>query len=452
MTSGSVVVVGGGLAGIAAAIRAADDGASVRLFELSPRLGGATWSFTRDGLTYDNGQHVFMRCCTDYRELLDRIGSGGDVVLQDRMDVVVRDEHGRVGRLHRTALPAPLHLSSSLLRYPHLSLGDRARAARVALSLRALRLDDRALDGITFGSWLEAHGASTESIEALWDLVCVPTVNLPARHTSLLLAAKVFKTGLLDHAGGADIGWSRVPLQELHGDAAARAMDRLGVEVRTSARVHQVGSDPEVGPWVAVDGVRLHADAVVVAVPHDAVARIVPVDTFGQQVRPDALGRSAIVNVHLLYDRPVMEEPSFAALRSPVQFVFDRTTASGAPRGQQMLAVSLSAGEEHLAKSRAELVDEMSGALARLLPAAREARVVTSMITRDPQATFAGRPGTAAHRPGPVTNAPGVFVAGAWTDTGWPATMEGAVRSGNAAAAEVRRHLARSTGTRGAAA
>jgi squalene-associated FAD-dependent desaturase len=440
MNGSHVVVVGGGLAGLAAAIRSADDGARVTLVERAPRLGGATWSFTSSGLTYDNGQHVFMRCCTEYRTFLDRVGSSGKVTLQDRMDVPVLRRGGSMARLRRVRLPAPLHLAPALATYRHLSVVERLRAVRVALALRRLDLGDDTLDQVTFGTWLSGHGGRSPEIAALWDLVCRPTVNLPAEEASLLLAAKVYKTGLLDSADGGDIGWSNVPLQQLHGDAARRVLDELGVGVRLGAKVTAVGS-ADGGPTVTVDGEAIGADAVVVAVPHDAVDDLLGPNSFDQQAAVADLGRSPIVNVHLLYDRRVMTEPFAAGLDSPVQFVFDRTASSGAPAGHQMLAISLSAGDEYLPRKRDDLVAAFTGHIADLFPAAQRATVVASMVTRETAATFRGQPGSAAARPGPSTRLPGVFLAGAWTDTGWPATMEGAVRSGIAAVAAVRHHL-----------
>jgi hydroxysqualene dehydroxylase len=436
-----VVVVGGGLAGLAAAIHAGDDGARVTLLERAPRLGGATWSFTSGGLTYDNGQHVFMRCCTDYRALLDRIGSSAKVTVQDRMDVPVHRPGRPVARLRRVRLPAPLHLAPALATYHHLSPGGRRRAVRAALALRRLDLGDRHLDDLTFGDWLKARGTEDSEVDALWDLVCRPTVNLPASEASLLLAAKVFKTGLLDTSGGGDIGWSRVPLNELHGDAARRVLEGLGADVRLGANVTRIDSDGEHGPTVTVGGDRISADAVVVAVPHDAVAGLLPPSSFDGQAEAGDLGRSPIVNVHLLYDRPVTGEPILAGLDSLVQFVFDRTASSGAPQGHQLLAISLSAAEDYLPCTRDDLIKNFTAEMARLLPAAGNANVVAGMVTREVAATFAGGPGTAALRPRPATRLPGVFLAGAWTDTGWPATMEGAVRSGDRAAAAARRQL-----------
>jgi squalene-associated FAD-dependent desaturase len=436
-----VVVVGGGLAGLSAAVRLADQGAAVTLLERAPRLGGATWSFTRDGLSYDNGQHVFLRCCTEYRTFLDRIGSAGKVVLQDRMDVPVRTPSGTTARLRRVRLPSPLHLAPTLARYRHLPVAQRAATVRAALAVARLDLEDPSLDERAFGDWLADHGVATEALPALWDLVIRATVNLPAAEASLLLAAKVFQTGLLDTSDGGDIGWSKVPLQELHGDAARRELERLGAEVRTGARVTAVGHSHSGAPRVMVDGSPLEAGAVVVAVPHDAVAALLPAGSFSGQAEVASLGRSPIVNIHLLYDRRVLDEPFLAGLHSPVQFVFDRTDSSGAPSGHQSVAISVSAADDLLPRSRDEIVGRFSAELARLLPRARHATVVSSMVTREVAATFRGTPGSARLRPPTSTRLPGVFLAGAWTDTGWPATMEGAVRSGLTAAAAVHGHL-----------
>jgi squalene-associated FAD-dependent desaturase len=431
-----VIVVGGGLAGLTAAIDGIDAGAQVTLLERAPRLGGATWSFTRNGLSYDNGQHVFMRCCTAYRAFLRRIGSEGKVTMQGRMDVPVLRPGGPDAHLRRTAAPSPLHLAGSLATYRHVGRRDRLAAVRAALALRRLDLDDPALDDVAFGDWLADRGVSARARAALWDLVIRATVNLPSRDASLALAAMVFRTGLLDTNDGGDLGWSRVPLQELHGDAARRVLDGAGAVVRLGARVEAVAGATDDGspPTVTVDGEQLAADAVVVAVPPDAAAELLPAGSFTEQDDLHRLGRSPIVNVHLLYDRRVLDEPFVAGIDSPVQFVFDRTDSSGAAAGHQALAISLSAADEYLPLSRDELVDRFRGELARLLPAARGARVVSAMVTREVAATFRGVPGSARYRPGPVTKQSGVFLAGAWTATGWPATMEGAVRSGHAAA------------------
>ncbi|MDE0187770.1 MAG: FAD-dependent oxidoreductase, partial [bacterium] len=214
-----VLVVGGGLAGLAAAVEAVDRGANVTLLERRPRLGGATWSFQRRGIWFDNGQHVFLRCCTAYRTFLKRIGAADRVFLQRRLDIPVLRPGGPSGAIRRTAGPAPVHLAPALLTYPHLKFRQRLGVLRAGRALRRLDPDDPALDDVAFGDWLSEHGQDPAAVETFWDLVVLPTVNVTAAQASLKLAAKVFVTGLLTDATAADIGWSRVPLAALHGDA-----------------------------------------------------------------------------------------------------------------------------------------------------------------------------------------------------------------------------------------
>ena len=437
-----VAVVGGGLAGLSAAVAAADGGALVTLYERAPRLGGATWSFQRNGRWFDNGQHVFMRCCTEYRALLERLEVTEQVTEQRRMSVPVMRPGRRLSRIYRTGAPPPLHLARSLLRYSPLSVTDRLRAIRTALALRRLDPDDPATDETSFGGWLRFRGESDRAIAGMWDLICLPTVNLRADDASLSLAVKVFRTGLLDAADAGDLGWTRVPLSALHGDAAAEAIAAQGGHIQLQAHVESVGE----GPSVTVGGQRVEVDAVILAVPHDVVDDLLPPNTVAGQSGLVDLGISPIVNVHFVFDRQVMDVPFTAALDSPVQFVFDRTQAaswtgneaeepvSAGSRGEQVVAVSQSAAFDEIGERPAEMIERYRAALAELLPRSAEAEVIDAVVTREHRATFAGRPGTRRLRPGPSTAIDGLFLAGAWTDTGWPATMEGAVRSGKLAA------------------
>jgi squalene-associated FAD-dependent desaturase len=430
-----VVVVGGGLAGITAALACADRGASVTLLEARGWLGGATFSIERDGLLLDNGQHVFLRCCTAYRGLLSRLGVEHQTHLQDRLDIPVLAPGGVVGRLRRNGLPAPFQLGAALARYPHLSRGDKGRLVRAVVALRRLPLGSPQLDEETFGAWLARHGQREEAVTALWNLITLPTLNLPAAEASLALAAMVFRTGLLDAADAADVGHATVPLQALHGDAAARALEAAGVTTRLRVRVTAVVPTDE-GVTVAWTGGSLSSDACVVAVPHDVVGGLLPERTLPDGVDPRRLGFSPIVNVHIAYDRPVTDLRFAAGLRTPVQWVFDRTAPSGLTDGQ-LLALSLSGAATYVSRSQEELREELVPALEELFPAARSAKVVAFFVTREPRATFRGAPGSGRHRAGAATRQPRIALAGAWTDTGWPATMEGAVRSGLAAARTV---------------
>ena len=465
-----IIVVGGGLAGLSAALCAADSGMQVTLLERRHRLGGATWSFERNGIWYDNGQHVFMRCFESYRWFLERIGSAHKVFLQSRLDVPVLrvEDTGDVikGTIRRTGSPAPLHLMRSLLRYPHMSMRERTTAARTALALRQLASDLRApdleigsaLDDMTFGQWLRSRGESENAIESFWNLIVLPTANLHADQVSLQLAARIFITGLLTSNSAGDIGWSAVPLSELHADAASETLRSLGAEVRTKVAVEKITTEPL---GVRCDGEHLLGDAVVSAVPHTA-ADILPEGSVKNQDRLSELGESPIINVHLIYDQPVTDLPLVAGLGSEAQFIFDRTASAkindeangegndegrGAAKGKsgrQCLGISLSAADEYLAWSPAELIKHMTAEVAKLFPKARGQQPRDAMVTREVSATFRGVPGTARLRPPTSANHPGVFIAGAWTDTGWPATMEGAVRSGVAAAHLALEHVGES--------
>jgi squalene-associated FAD-dependent desaturase len=471
-----VVVAGGGLAGITAAIALAEAGAQVTLLEARPRLGGATCSFSRDGLTVDTGQHVFLGCCTAYRGLLDQLGMTAHAPLQDRFDVTVLAPTRaaasggatplapRRGRLRRTALPGPLHMLPALARYPFLSLAERSVVSRPALAMRFVDPAKPAVDEQRFGDWLAARGQSDRARRALWDLFTVSALNIAGDDASLSLAATVVKTGLLGRNNAADIGVPALPLGELHGDAGATLLAKLGARVLLGAKVSAI--DPAAIDSAAPGSpdprflVRLAradddeslpaeipADAVVLAVPHEMAARLIPSGALPEATVAGwaGLGASPIVNVHVIYDRKVTDLPFAAGVDSPVQWVFDRTRISGLDRlsdsasDAQYLAISLSAADEYVDVPAAQLREQFVPALAELFPAAREAQVTEFFVTRERRATFRQAPGTARLRPPAATNLPGLVLAGAWTATGWPDTMEGAVRSGLSAAIELRK-------------
>jgi protoporphyrinogen oxidase len=475
-----VVVIGGGLAGITAAIALAKARHEVTLLEAKPRLGGATMSFSRDGLVIDTGQHVFLRCCTAYRGLLDRLGMTAHAPLQPRFDVTVVAP-GKKAALKRRRVPAPLHMLPALLGYPFLNTSERMRLALAALAFKRLNEADPKTDELRLGDWLEAHGQDERTRRVLWDLFSVSSLNVPGDDASLALAAVVVKTGLLGDADAADIGVPTLPLGELHGTAAARVLGKLGATVRLQAKVAgiepkgegeflvRLGRSPAAGrapapasagsaaaPAEALAGASepedlaerdggadpgadggevILADAVVLAVPHEQAAKLVPPGALPAEAVDGwaGLGAAPIVNVHVIYDRKVMDVPFAAGVDSPVQWVFDRTRISGMhARGDdgQYLAISLSAADEYANTPVAELREKFVPALAELFPAARDATVTEFFVTREKRATFRQVPGTARLRPKAATGLPGLLLAGSWTDTGWPDTMEGAVRSG----------------------
>jgi squalene-associated FAD-dependent desaturase len=432
------VVVGGGLAGIAAALRLADGGRKVVLLEKRPRLGGAAFSFTRAGLSVDNGQHVFLRCCTAYQQLLERLGVRDLVTVQPHLDIPVLRADGRTARLSRLpGVPAPAHLGAALVGYGLLGPADRLRVIRGALALRRLDPTDRSLDRQSLGAFLRSHGQNDATIGALWGIVATATLNLPPDEASLALAAKVFRTGLLDHAPASDVGYAAVPLGRLHSSAAHDALAASGIEVRLGDAVDAVepgGSVRSHGP----EGERTwKTDTVVLAVPHGDAFVAAPALATTKAAGASGLQDSPIVNVHIVYDRRVTDLAFAAAVGSPVQWFFDRTDTSGLhathPRGQY-LAVTVSAAEAIVDEPSRSLRASFVAELARLLPAAGKAEVLDAFVTRERRATFRQAAGTWALRPGAADGPEGVWLAGAWTDTGWPDTMEGAVRSGITAA------------------
>src|SRR5947208_6104185 len=268
-----VAVVGGGLAGITAALDCADAGANVSLLEVRPRLGGAVYSFERDGLCLDNGQHVFLRCCVAYRALLGRLGSERRVHIQPRLEIPVLKPGEDPVVLRRGSLPAPLHLAGALARYRPVSLPQRAGAARAALALARVGADADGGEEQTLGAWLAERGQSSATISALWDLIALPTLNLPASEASLALGAFVFRTGLLTRADAGDIGFHDRPLGETIGEPALHALAQAGVDVRLGWRVARLAL---AGARFEVHGgsQELDSDAVIVALPHPRAAAL----------------------------------------------------------------------------------------------------------------------------------------------------------------------------------
>jgi squalene-associated FAD-dependent desaturase len=437
MTAVRLGIIGGGLAGIAAALGAVDAGADVTLLERRPTLGGLTSSIQHNGLSFDNGQHVFLRCCTEYRAFLERIGSDDEVYLQRRLEVPVLSPSGERATISRNALPAPFHLAASLVTYRHLSLQERVGLVRAAFALRRLDPEDRSLDEVSFADWLTRHGQSARAIDRLWNLIALPTLNVSAQDASLALAVKVFRVGLLDRSDGADMGWSKVPLATLHGSNALRALDASGVDTQLNTTATTVERSSSGSFVIGGADKTTTVDAVIVATSPRALATFgVP---YGASIAED-LGESPIVNVHLVLDRRVTDLAMAAAIDSPIEYLFDRTQSSGVTSGQ-CLTISLSAADRYLGVGSPELVATFLEALRQLLPAAREAQLVDAFVTRERAATFRASPGVGASRPAMTTEVPGLFLAGAWCDTGWPATMESAVRSGTQAASEALAYL-----------
>jgi len=395
-----VAVVGGGLAGLAAALELVDAGEEVTVYEARPTLGGAVQTLPeREGDPQpppDNGQHIALGCFTEYLRFLDRIGGSGSV-LRTRLALPVIAEDGSVSAI-KPSLPA-------LLGYGHVPFRDRLRIPVVTARCRGAR----ARDGETFGALLRRLGASDAAIDRFWDVFIRPALNLRTDEVDAEAGLFTVRTALLGPRANSDLVLPTRPLGTMHGDAAGAALRAAGATVVLDEKV------------ASLDDV--DADGVVVAVPPRESARL-----LGE---PDpGLEDSPIVSVHLWFDRQLLATPLAAMLGSDAHWVFDRGALTGhePERGQYLTVVS--SGVPELLETRGrELVERIAGQLTERLGAAE---LLWSRVSREPYATVALRPGV--ERPGPGTGRMGVVRAGAWTDTGWPATMESAVRSGRAAA------------------
>ena len=442
MNRRTVVVAGGGLAGLAAACELADAGYAVTLLERRPFLGGRSYSYTdkSTGVTVDNGQHVFLGCCTEYIRFLERLGVRAAVHLQKRFRVPVIDKVWGESVLRAGELPPPAHLLTSLLRYRSLSPREKALAG---WALSQIQLTDRAkhpeLDDITFEEWLVARHQSARAIRGLWNLIVLPTLNTDISRASADLALMVFQEGFLRSRTGANVGWAEVGLSELLGEAGRRYIEAHGGEVRLGEGVDAL--DIERGRVLRLrsNGAEIVANAYVLAMTSDAT-----LDTLPSAVRDEPffartrrLTGSPIVNVHLWYDRPVCERPFAAFLNTPVQWVFNKSRLWNQQGPGQYLDISLSGAEQFVDMPTSDILQLFTKEMFALFPAARGAELKRALVVKQREATFAAVPGVRALRPAQATPLANLFLAGDWTDTGWPATMESAVRSGLLAARAV---------------
>jgi squalene-associated FAD-dependent desaturase len=396
-------VVGGGLAGLAAALDLADAGHAVTVHEARPTLGGAVQTLpAREGDPEpppDNGQHIALGCFTGYLRFLDRVGEGSSFV-RTRLALPVVDEDGAVAAIE-PSLP-------SLLRYRHLPLRDRIRIPLVTARCR----NARAREGETFGALLRRLGASDLAVDRFWDVFVRPALNLRCDEADAEAGLFTVRTALLGPRANSDLILPTRALGRMHGDAAGAALERAGATVLTDARVSSLDE--------------LEADAIVVAVPPGESARL-----LGE---PDPkLEDSPIVSVHLWFDRPILGVPLAALLGTDAHWVFDRGALTGGRPGRGQYLTVVSSGVPELLEVRGrELVERIAVQLTDRLG---DAELLWSRVSREPYATIALRPGL--HRPGVETGRPNVARAGTWTDSGWPATMESAIRSGRRAAQHI---------------
>ena len=443
------MVIGGGLAGLSAACALAERGITVTLIERRNYLGGRAFSFIdpQTGMELDNGQHVFLRCCTEYIDFLQKIGAFGQTTLQDRLQVTVADRSGKQGVLTSTRLlPAPLDVLPSLLLYRHLGLMDRLRVIRGMMSIRRTNRERERerLESISFRDWLLNHRQNDRTIAALWELITLPILNDTIDAVSAYMGIMAFQDSLLAGKGMADLGYSRVGLSTLVSDGARKYIESRGGRLIMGRRVSDLQIENGRVTRIRIGEETIDADAVISAVPWDGLERLLiseDTDTPLAEISPPQLEWAPIVGLHIGYDRPVMDEPFLTVLDSPVQWIFNRSLMQESADANSRLLVSISAAWREAGMTEDELRDLAEAELRAVLPETASSSMTYFRVVKQPQATFRCLPGMQDHRPAQSTAVPGLFLAGDWTQTGWPATMESAVRSGNLAAAAIMESL-----------
>jgi zeta-carotene desaturase len=445
-----VIVIGGGLAGLAAGVALADSGWRVRLFEQRPFLGGRATSYVLpDGEHVDNCQHVTLGCCTNLEDFYNRIGSADKIKFFDRL--VFLDPVGRRGEIQAGILPAPFHFTGSFATFAPLTLLDKLSIGRAMLDILRHQGDTPDLhegDGISMLEWLRRRGQTKGAIDRFWRVVLVSALDEELDRTDACFGVDVFWKAFLSNSSGYRMGVPAVPLSKLY-DGCKAEIERRGGEVVLRSRVR--GLKIESGQLAGVrfdEGREESADAYVFAIPHNALAELLPQSL--KQSDPaltnlDKIKVSPITGVHFWFDRTVMDEPFLTLLDTTTQWVFNKTALYAgsnddlngaeklAEKGQYLQLV-ISASYDLLQKSRQEIIDLCLSEVRNALPFARKAELLKATVIKEAAATFSPEPGVDRWRPPQQTAISGLFLAGDWTQTGWPATMEGAVRSGYLAA------------------
>lgn len=427
-----VLIIGAGLAGLAAATALAPRGFRVTLLESRNRLGGRASSFT-DAATdqlVDTCQHISMGCCTNLRHFFRTVGVAHLLQRQARFHVMTPDR--RTSWLQVGFLPAPLHYAGSFLRVHYLSLREKLR---IAWGLHCLRRAPEDADP-PFRDWLEEHGQTPRIVDRFWGLVLVSALNESPDRIGLRYARKVFVDGFLRHRRGFEVEIPCVPLARLYGEELRSWLDAHGVRLLTNCAAQELRIDGERVEALELrgGGERLRADWYVATVPFDRLLDLLPPDAVAAHpffAKLRRLETSPITSVHLWYARPVLELPHVVLIDSVGQWVFNRGEV--AP-GEHYLQVVVSAARQFRGLRHEEVQRRIMTELANLFPAARPDALLRARVVTEHAATFSAVPGVDQWRPDQASPIRNLFVAGDWTATGWPATMEGAVRSGYRAA------------------
>ncbi|MBI1750597.1 MAG: FAD-dependent oxidoreductase [Acidobacteria bacterium] len=443
MASRSVIIIGGGLAGLSSAVALAEVGYRVRLFESRPHLGGrATSYWLSDGSHVDNCQHVTLGCCTNLDDFYRRVGASEKIRWYSRLFFV--DRRGRRGVIESSLLPPPLHLGPSFALFPSLTWEDKRAISRAMLAITRSGGCPADAAGLSMLEWLKKHGQTEGAITRFWQVVLVSALNEDLERTDARYGIEVFWKGFLSTRRGFEVGIPSVPLAELY-DGCRDAITRRGGEVRTRAAIREIRVAGDVASSLRLDdGSELAADFFISAIPQDALLEMLPPEVATREPAFSNLRHlktSPITGVHFWYDRVVMNEPFLTLLDRTTQWIFNKSRlfsehAPGGPSGEdgQYLQLVISASYGLVPLSRQEIINLCRRELLDVLPATRDARLVKATVIKEAHATFSPEPGCDRWRPTQRTPLKNFFLAGDWTATGWPATMEGAVRSGYLAA------------------
>ncbi len=447
----TVAIAGGGLAGLAAACALAEAGFRVTLFERRPYLGGRASSYQHPGTgeIVDNCQHVLLGCCTNLLDFYRRTGVQDKIRWYDKLTFL--EPGGRASVIAPSWLPAPIHTAPSFLRADCLSFRDKMAISRAMVALAPSISAD---EGETFLDWLKRHGQTGQAIERFWKTILVSALNEDLDRVSVPYAAQVVRESFLKSAAAGRMGIPTVPLTELYGTAGDYIRARGG-EIQFRAGVESFRSEA-FAVNVTTNGQEQRFDYLVLAVPFDGVARMLP-DTPSAAPLAAALGQfstSPITGIHLWFDRQISDLDHAVLLDRTIQWMFHKSrliearnndarnedARSDEARGNgSYIELVVSCSRSLVEKSKADIVDLAVKEAQEFFPGAREAKLLKSTVIKEVHATYSPRPGIDQHRPKPDTAWPRVFLAGDWTATGWPATMEGAVRSGYLAAEAVAR-------------
>jgi len=446
-----VIVIGGGLAGLAASVALAEAGWRVRLFEQRPFLGGRAASYVLpDGEHVDNCQHVTFGCCTNLEDFYRRVGSAGKIKFFDRL--LLLDPQGRRGEMHAGILPAPFHMTGSFLTFSPLGWKDKLCIARAFYSILQSGGHPRDADepgGISMLEWLRRRKQTPAAISRFWRVVLVSALSEELDRIDARYGIDVFWKAVLSNKKGYRMGVPAVALGDLY-DGCKSAIEQKGGEVvfRSPLRGFRIENNKLIAALFD-EGREESADAYVLALPHLALSELLPESV---KRRDTALGNldkitvAPITGVHFWFDRQVMTEPFISLLDTTTQWIFNKSAlyagsndAAPATETGQYLQLVISASYDLLQKPRQEIIDLCLKEVRHAFPAAREANLLKATVIKEAAATFSPQPGVDRWRPTQQTNIGGLFLAGDWTATGWPATMEGAVRSGYLAAEAVLR-------------